>query len=72
MISLENEIYPYQKQLHLTLAYNFGQENRKTLEDCAKKYIDFSTPAEWDLRLYSRDIRAETKFVNYFSYYYEK
>ena len=63
-VNLENDILPYQKQLHLTLAYNFNPEHKKTLEDYAKKYINFDSPADWDMRLYSRDIRADSKFVN--------
>ena len=61
---MENDIVPYQKQLHLTLAYNFEPELKRDLEDYARKYIDLSSPSQWDMRLYSRDIRAETKFVS--------
>ncbi len=55
---------PYQKQLHLTLAYSFALENKRLLEDFAKKLINLDAPSDWELRLYSRDIRAENKFVS--------
>ncbi len=55
---------PYQKQLHLTLAYNFAPDNKRILEEYAKKYINLEVPSEWELRMYSRDIRAENKFVS--------
>jgi hypothetical protein len=55
---------PYSKQLHLTLAYNFEADNKRTLEELAIQYINYRIPAEWEIRLYSRDSRADSKMVN--------
>ena len=58
------EIQTYSKQLHLTLAYNFEAEHKRILEELANQYIDFRANSDWELRLYSRDIRAESKLVS--------
>ncbi|XP_066279372.1 ubiquitin-associated and SH3 domain-containing protein B-like [Branchiostoma lanceolatum] len=50
------EVKAHKKQLHITLAYQFNPSQQKKLEELAKD-IDTSMPAQWDLRLYSRDTR---------------
>ncbi|XP_035682670.1 ubiquitin-associated and SH3 domain-containing protein B-like [Branchiostoma floridae] len=50
------EVKAHKKQLHITLAYQFNPSQQKKLEELARD-IDTSMPAQWDLRLYSRDTR---------------
>ena len=64
------EIVPYSKQLHLTLAYNFETENKRLLEELAIQYLDYRSSSDWEIRLYSRDIRAEGKIVRFDFYYF--
>ena len=59
------EIVPYSKQLHLTLAYNFDVEHKRSLEELAIQYINYRSLSEWEIRLYSRDSRADSKMVNF-------
>jgi ubiquitin-associated and SH3 domain-containing protein len=54
---------PYSKQLHLTLAYNFDAEHKRSLEELAIQHIDYRAKSEWEIRLYSRDSRADSKYV---------
>lgn len=60
---VDNQIQPYPKQLHLTLAYNFSLDHKRTLEELANENIGFNSAADWEMRLYSRDVRADSKFV---------
>lgn len=51
------KLEPHKKQLHLTLAYQYPQEQHDKLLKYAKE-IDLTVDVRWDLRLYSRDPRA--------------
>lgn len=59
---------PYSKQLHLTLAYNFDSEHKRTLEELAIQHINYRAPSDWEIRLYSRDSRADSKLVGIIYY----
>jgi hypothetical protein len=61
---IEHEILPYSKQLHLVLGYNFDTEMKRSLEELAIQHINYRVPSEWELRLYSRDYRADGKTVS--------
>jgi hypothetical protein len=61
---IEHEILPYSKQLHLVLGYNFDPEIKRSLEELAIQHINYRVPSEWELRLYSRDYRADGKMVS--------
>ncbi|KAI8514781.1 Ubiquitin-associated and SH3 domain-containing protein B [Branchiostoma belcheri] len=50
------EVKAHKKQLHITLAYQFNPSQQHRLEELARD-MDTSMPAQWDLRLYSRDTR---------------
>ncbi|XP_078674734.1 LOW QUALITY PROTEIN: ubiquitin-associated and SH3 domain-containing protein B-like [Branchiostoma floridae x Branchiostoma belcheri] len=50
------EVKAHKKQLHITLAYQFNPNQQHRLEELARD-MDTSMPAQWDLRLYSRDTR---------------
>jgi ubiquitin-associated SH3 domain-containing protein len=63
-IKAEFEIIPYSKQLHLTLAYNFEPEHKRVLEDLAVQHINYRNPSDWEIRLYSRDSRVDSKLVS--------
>ena len=63
-ITASYNIIPYSKQLHLTLAYNFEAEHRRILEEQAVQHINFRAKSDWEIRLYSRDSRADSKLVN--------
>ncbi|UYV62063.1 UBASH3B [Cordylochernes scorpioides] len=52
------QVEPYLKGLHITLASHFPPEHLQTLEDLARG-IDATVPAQWELRLYSRDPRIK-------------
>lgn len=64
-VKTDYEIVPYSKQLHLTLAYNFDADHKRTLEELAIQHIDYRAKAEWEIRLYSRDSRADSKYVTF-------
>ncbi|XP_071959698.1 ubiquitin-associated and SH3 domain-containing protein B-like [Antedon mediterranea] len=51
------KLEPHKKQLHLTLAYQFHQSHLEKLEQLTKE-INVNKSARWELRLYSRDVRA--------------
>ncbi|XP_033119264.1 protein UBASH3A homolog [Anneissia japonica] len=51
------KLEPHKKQLHLTLAYQFHQSHLEKLEKLSKE-INLNKSARWELRLYSRDVRA--------------
>lgn len=57
------KLEPHKKQLHLTLAYQYPQEQHDKLLKYAKE-IDLTVDVRWDLRLYSRDPRASKSEVN--------
>ena len=57
------DIIPYSKQLHLTLAYNFDADQKRVLEELAIQHINYRAPSDWEIRLYSRDSRADSKLV---------
>ncbi len=60
-----NDIVPYSKQLHLTLACQFNIEHKRVLEELAIKHISYKENADWEIRLYSRDSRLEDKNVSH-------
>ncbi|RNA26720.1 Ubiquitin-associated and SH3 domain-containing A [Brachionus plicatilis] len=57
------DIIPYSKQLHLTLGFGYEPEQRKILVDLANNCINYRRPGEWEVRLYSRDSRADNKMT---------
>ncbi|CAF0785149.1 unnamed protein product [Brachionus calyciflorus] len=57
------EIIPYSKQLHLTLGYGYDPEHKKVLEEIANRCINYRQQSEWEIRLYSRDSRADAKMT---------
>ncbi|KAI6655499.1 Protein UBASH3A-like protein isoform X1 [Oopsacas minuta] len=61
---LDIEVEPHKKQLHLTLAFKFLQEHRQILDQLSKK-INYQAPANWEMRLYSRDPRLANSEVIY-------
>ncbi|XP_013419245.1 ubiquitin-associated and SH3 domain-containing protein B [Lingula anatina] len=60
----------HQKQLHVTLAYQYSPEQHALLEKLSKS-IKLDTPTRWDLRLYSRDARAHGTEVRRVLYAYQ-
>lgn len=59
---------PAHEQLHLTLAYNYDKNDSITLSSMVDRfeYIDAS---EWEIKLFSRDIRPAQSQVSINSYF---
>lgn len=52
----------YNQDLHMTLAYNFGMNQTSTLETLVRN-INPDMKSNWQLRLYSRDVRLSGRKV---------
>lgn len=61
--SVEVQVDPHLKSLHLTLAYQFDVSQKETLKSLIKSTINPSTPCLWELKLYSREATATNKQV---------
>lgn len=48
------DMKPQQKQLHLTLAFQYAAEHHETLLRLAER-IDLDLPTHWEIQIYSRD-----------------
>lgn len=57
------QVVPHVKSLHLTLAYQFDVSQKETLKSLIKSTINSSAPPLWEVKLYSREVRAANKQV---------
>ena len=56
-------IEPYTRHMHMSLAYRFSDEYQAKIEELASK-IDTHGKCQWQLIIYSRDIRISSHEVN--------
>lgn len=61
--TLSIDAEPQTKSLHITLAYQFSEVLFQSLRDMAQHLGSLATPANWELRLYSRDSRLKDSRV---------
>lgn len=53
---------PYTRHMHMSLGYRFSDEHQAKIEELARK-IDTQAKCQWELRIYSRDMRITSHEV---------